>query len=71
MNPAAATFTTTHWSVVLAAHVNDPTGARDALEQPCTFYGYPLYGFLRRRGHQPADAEDLVQEVGIRRGNTR
>ena len=57
----AARFHTTHWSVVLAAHADDPARARDALEQLCTVYWYPLYAFLRRRGHQPADAEDLVQ----------
>jgi RNA polymerase sigma-70 factor (ECF subfamily) len=57
----AARFHTTHWSVVLAAHADDPARARDALEQLCNVYWYPLYAFLRRRGHQPADAEDLVQ----------
>jgi RNA polymerase sigma-70 factor (ECF subfamily) len=56
-----ATFATTHWSVVLAAGADNPTRARAALEQLCTVYWYPLYVFLRRRGHQPADAEDLVQ----------
>jgi RNA polymerase sigma-70 factor (ECF subfamily) len=56
-----ATFATTHWSVVLAARADDPVRARDALEQLCTVYWYPLYAFLRRRGNQPADAEDLVQ----------
>ena len=71
MNPAAATFTTTHWSVVLAAQADNPARARDALEQLCTVYWYPLYAYLRRRGHQPADAEDLMQEVGVHRGNTR
>jgi RNA polymerase sigma factor (sigma-70 family) len=57
----AASFETTHWSVVLAAHAEDPARAREALEKLCTVYWYPLYAFLRRRGCQPADAEDLVQ----------
>jgi RNA polymerase sigma-70 factor (ECF subfamily) len=57
----AARFATTHWSVVLATHADDPARARDALEKLCAVYWYPLYAFLRRRGHQPADAEDLVQ----------
>jgi RNA polymerase sigma factor (sigma-70 family) len=56
-----ASFATTHWSVVLAARADDPARAREALEQLCTVYWYPLYAFLRRRGNQPADAEDLVQ----------
>jgi RNA polymerase sigma-70 factor (ECF subfamily) len=57
----AARFSTTHWSVVLAAGADNPARARAALEELCTVYWYPLYAFLRRRGHQPADAEDLVQ----------
>ena len=57
----AQVFPSTHWSVVLAAHADNPARARDALEKLCTVYWYPLYAFLRRRGHQPADAEDLVQ----------
>jgi RNA polymerase sigma-70 factor (ECF subfamily) len=54
-------FATTHWSVVLSARTHDPARARDALDQLCALYWYPLYAYLRRRGHQPADAEDLVQ----------
>jgi RNA polymerase sigma-70 factor (ECF subfamily) len=61
MNLTAASFMTTHWSVVLAVHTDDPARARDALEKLCAVYWYPLYAYLRRRGHQPADAEDLVQ----------
>lgn len=57
----AQVFPSTHWSVVLAAHADNPALARDALEKLCTAYWYPLYAFLRRRGYQPADAEDLVQ----------
>ena len=57
----AARFHTTHWSVVLGVHTADPARAREALEGLCTVYWYPLYAFLRRLGHQPADAEDLVQ----------
>ena len=58
---SAVQFATTHWSVVLAAGADNPALARDALEQLCTVYWYPLYAFLRRRGNQPPDAEDLVQ----------
>ncbi len=35
--------------------------ARDALAALCSRYWYPLYAFIRRRGHDPASAEDLVQ----------
>lgn len=57
----AQVFPSTHWSVVLTAHADNPARARDALESLCAVYWYPLYAFLRRLGHQPADAEDLVQ----------
>ncbi|BCX47408.1 RNA polymerase subunit sigma-24 [Haloferula helveola] len=35
--------------------------ARQALEELCGAYWYPLYGFARRRGLSPDDAEDAVQ----------
>ena len=56
-----ACFASTHWSVVLAA--SDPTtrDAAPALEHLCRAYWYPLYAFIRRRGHSPADAQDLTQ----------
>lgn len=34
---------------------------REALERLCANYWLPLYAYLRRRGHAPADAEDLTQ----------
>jgi RNA polymerase sigma-70 factor (ECF subfamily) len=54
-------FVTTHWSVVVAAGGGDSTRARAALEKLCRNYWYPLYAFVRRRGHSAEDAEDLVQ----------
>ena len=35
--------------------------ARDALEGLCRDYWYPLYAFVRRKGHDPENAQDLVQ----------
>ena len=61
MNPAAASFATTHWSVVLASAQGDSPQAAAALEQLCRTYWYPLYAFVRRQGHSPQDAEDLLQ----------
>ncbi len=55
-------FVTTHWSVVLAAGRNDTTRARDALGRLCQTYWYPLYIYVRRRGHSAHDAQDLTQE---------
>ncbi len=54
-------FATTHWSVVLAAADEDTTQATVALERLCRTYWYPLYCYLRRRGHNHEDAQDLTQ----------
>jgi len=59
-------FSTTHWSVVLAAGRGDSPGAADALERLCEVYWYPLYVFVRRQGHAPHDAQDLTQEFFAR-----
>jgi RNA polymerase sigma-70 factor (ECF subfamily) len=59
-------FAVTRWSVVLAAGRSDTTQARGALEQLCVAYWYPLYAYVRRRGHSPEDAEDLTQEFFAR-----
>ena len=57
-----AVFATTHWSVVLAAGTAQSSEANQALEQLCRTYWYPLYAYIRRRGHDAADAQDLTQE---------
>ena len=54
-------FTTTHWSVVLAAVGEDTTDATAALEKLCGAYWFPLYAFVRRSGWNGEDAEDLTQ----------
>src|SRR2546427_3102649 len=54
-------FTTTHWSVVLMAGQTASPQAEAALEKLCRVYWYPLYAFVRRQGHSPEDAEDLIQ----------
>ena len=59
-------FTTTHWSVVLAAGQDDSPHAVQALERLCRSYWYPLYAFVRRSGHTPEDAQDLTQEFFAR-----
>lgn len=53
-------FSPTQWSVVLAAR-SDSGRRREALEQLCATYWPPIYGYLRRRGKTPEDAEDLTQ----------
>lgn len=54
-------FATTQWSVVLAAGRSESTDARDALARLCALYWYPVFVFVRRRGHSAEDAQDLTQ----------
>ncbi len=54
-------FATTHWSVVLTAGRRSSPQAQGALEELCQVYWYPLYVYVRRRGHSKEDAEDLTQ----------
>ncbi len=57
-----ARFATTQWSVVLdAGSHRDNDGARVALSRLCQTYWYPLYAYVRRRGHSAHDAQDLTQ----------
>ena len=37
------------------------THAREALEELCRTYWYPLYAFVRNGGHSAVDAQDLTQ----------
>ena len=55
-----AAFVTTHWSIVLTAR-GESSEARDALENLCRNYWWPIYGFVRRQGHTPEEAQDLTQ----------
>ena len=53
-------FTTTHWSVVLAAQGPTPA-AQEALEKLCRKYWRPIYGFVRKQGTDSEEAKDLTQ----------
>ena len=59
-------FATTHWSVVLAAGGTETTRAQQALSRLCHAYWYPLYAYVRKRGSNPQDAEDLTQDFFAR-----
>ncbi len=56
-------FATTHWSIVLSAGQDGGPGTEQALEKLCRAYWYPLFAYVRRRGHSPHDAQDLTQEL--------
>jgi DNA-directed RNA polymerase specialized sigma24 family protein len=61
-----AAFPTTHWSRV--AHAVDPAApeARAALAELCRAYWYPIYAFIRCKGHDPDLALDLTQDYFTR-----
>jgi RNA polymerase sigma factor (sigma-70 family) len=61
----AVAFATTHWSVVLAARGQSPA-AQEALEKLCRTYWWPVYGFIRRQGYKPEEAQDLTQSFFAR-----
>lgn len=64
--PVARPFQPTRWSVVLAAAQGESPQAQAALATLCQTYWYPLYAYVRRRGHGPEDAQDLTQEFFAR-----
>jgi RNA polymerase sigma-70 factor (ECF subfamily) len=59
-------FVTTQWSVVLTARDGVSPESREALDELCRTYWYPLYGYIRRRGYTHEDARDLTQEFFLR-----
>jgi len=63
--PHSPQFATTHWSLVASASRQEPA-ARAALAELCERYWYPLYAFVRRRGHESEEAADLTQEFFVR-----
>jgi len=54
-------FTTTRWSLVVAAGSQDTPQAREALATLCEGYWQPIYAFLRRQGADHERARDLTQ----------
>jgi RNA polymerase sigma factor (sigma-70 family) len=61
VNASGDVFATTRWTVVLAAGHRGAPQADVALEELCRTYWYPLYAYVRRRGHSHDDAEDFTQ----------
>src|SRR5262245_5059712 len=58
-------FATTHWSVIRAAQA-DTSQAEAALEKLCRAYWKPIYVYVRRRGYNLEDAQDLTQSFFAR-----
>src|SRR3954452_3556384 len=63
---SAAPFPTTHWSRVVAAEDPGTPLAHEALADLCRAYWFPLYAYIRRRGHDPDRARDLTQDLFVR-----
>ena len=59
-------FPSTRWSRVIAAGDPNEPDARESLAELCAAYWYPLYAFIRRRGHDPEQARDLTQDFFAR-----
>ena len=55
-------FAETHWSMVLSAGHSAEPGAAAALERLCRTYWYPVYAWIRSRGHDAEEARDLTQD---------
>src|SRR5690242_18603628 len=60
--PSPGRFPTTHWSRVVAAGDPGAPRAREALAALCDAYWYPLYAYVRSRGHPPEQAQELTQD---------
>jgi DNA-directed RNA polymerase specialized sigma24 family protein len=63
---SADLFPSTHWTMVLMAGQNASPEATAALETLCRTYWYPLYVYIRRKGHGAEEAQDLTQEYFLR-----
>ena len=55
-------FRTTDWHMVLSVGAPQSPAAEQALERLCRLYWYPIYAFIRRRGYDPHEAQDLTQD---------
>lgn len=66
-SPFRGGFAATRWTLVLSAARGSQTPrAAAAMAELCRVYWYPLYAFIRRRGHAAPEAEDLTQEFFAR-----
>ena len=54
-------FTTTRWSIVVAAGKRSSPEAAEALEVLCQRYWYPVYAYIRALNFHEHDAQDLTQ----------
>jgi RNA polymerase sigma factor (sigma-70 family) len=60
-NRSGGRFTSTQWSLVLAAGDSQDPNSREALATLCETYWYPIYALVRHLGSDPDRAQDLTQ----------
>ena len=60
-------FVSTQWGLLLAAakDTGDDRSVREAWETLYRVYCYPVYAFIRRRGHARPAAQDLTQDFFV------
>ena len=54
-------YSTTRWSLVLAAADSKSPRYREALSTLCHLYWPPVYAYVRHKGYDPEAAQDLTQ----------
>ena len=55
-------FHTTRWTQVLAAGQRADPNSQHALAELCQAYWYPVYAYIRQRGADVHEAQDLTQQ---------
>ena len=63
--PATGLFPSTRWSLIVQAAAPATPQAREAVEELCSLYWYPVYAFIRRKGNDPDWALDLTQDSAL------
>jgi len=61
-----ARFPTTQWNCVTEAGDPASSGADAAPAEICRCYWYPIYSFIRSRGHSAEETADLTQDYFVR-----
>lgn len=61
MSDGSPRFSPTSWTVVMDAASSRSLEAESALSAIYSSYWHPLYFFVRRQGHDPESAADLIQ----------
>lgn len=62
----AARFPTTQWTLVVSAGHDSTTQSAEALAKLCALYWYPVFAFVRRRGYDADQAQDVTQSFFAR-----